>query len=222
MPEFLNIELMNWEDFWDLILRCVFNTLVVLYVVRILYYKTSKKKDYLFTYILISLVVFFMIMLLENIKVELGFALGLFAIFGMLRYRTLQIPIREMTYLFLVIGISLINALANRRVSYAELLFTNVAIVTVTYMLERVFLLKHESRRMIQYEKVDLIKPERRAELIRDLEERTGLKINRVEIGRVDYLRDSVRLYIHYFESENWANLSEDAPMVGESGDDDD
>ena len=75
MPEFLNIELMNWEDFWDLILRCVFNTLVVLYVVRILYYKASRKKDYLFTYILISLVVFFMIMLLENIKVELGFAL---------------------------------------------------------------------------------------------------------------------------------------------------
>ena len=222
MPEFLNIELMNWEDFWDLILRCVFNTLVVLYVVRILYYKASRKKDYLFTYILISLVVFFMIMLLENIKVELGFALGLFAIFGMLRYRTLQIPIREMTYLFLVIGISLINALANRRVSYAELLFTNVTIVTVTYMLERVFLLKHESRRMIQYEKVDLIKPERRAELISDLEERTGLKINRVEIGRVDYLRDSVRLYIHYFESENWANLSEDAPLVSESGDDDD
>jgi hypothetical protein len=222
MPEFLNIELMNWEDFWDLILRCVFNTLVILYVVRILYYKTSKKKDYLFTYILISLVVFFMIMLLENIKVELGFALGLFAIFGMLRYRTLQIPIREMTYLFLVIGISLINALANRRVSYAELLFTNVTIVTVTYMLERVFLLKHESRRMIQYEKVDLIKPENRAELVRDLEERTGLKINRVEIGRIDYLRDSVRVYIHYFESENWGNLSEDAPLVSESSDDDD
>jgi len=220
MPEFLNIELMNWEDFWDLILRCVFNTLVILYVVRILYYKTSKKKDYLFTYILISLVVFFMIMLLENIKVELGFALGLFAIFGMLRYRTLQIPIREMTYLFLVIGISLINALANRRVSYAELLFTNVTIVSVTYVLERVFLLKHESRRMIQYEKVDLIKPENRAELVRDLEERTGLKINRVEIGRVDYLRDSVRVYIHYFEDENWANLSEDAPSVSESDDD--
>jgi hypothetical protein len=107
-------------------------------------------------------------------------------------------------------------------VSYAELLFTNVAIVTVTYLLERVFLLKHESRRMIQYEKVDLIKPENRAELIRDLEERTGLKINRVEIGRVDYLRDSVRVYIHYFESENWANLSEDAPPVSESSDDDD
>ncbi len=221
MPDFLNIPLMDWEDFWDLILRAVFNTLVVLYLVRILYYKATPRKDYLFTYILISLVVFFIIMLLENVKVEFGFALGLFAIFGMLRYRTLQIPIREMTYLFLVIGISLINALANSKVSYAELLFTNIAVVAVTYLLEKVFLLKHESRRQIIYENVEMIKPERREELIRDLEERTGLKIRRVEIGRVDYLRDSVRLYIHYFESENWANFTEDVPQVGDSGDDD-
>ncbi len=221
MPEFLNIELMNWEDFWDLLLKAAFNTLVILYLVRILYYKATPKKDYLFTYILIGQVIYFMIMLLENINVELGFALGLFAIFGMLRYRTRQIPIREMTYLLLVIGVSLINALANSRVSYAELLFTNLAIITVTYLLERVFLLKHESRREINYENVELIKPERREELIRDLEERMGLKINRVEIGRVDYLRDSVRIYIHYFESENWANFTEDVPQVGDSGDDD-
>ena len=221
MLEFLNVELMNWEDFWDLIIKGAFNTLVVLYLVRILYYKATPKKDYLFTYILISVVVFFMIMLLENIKVSMGFALGLFAIFGMLRYRTQQIPIREMTYLFLVIGVSLINALANSKVSYAELLLTNVFIVLVTYLLERVFLLKHETKRLINYENVELIKPEKRAELIQDLEERTGLKIRRVEIGRVDYLRDSVRLYIHYFEQENWADYSDDVPQVGDSGDDD-
>ncbi|MCK5066716.1 MAG: DUF4956 domain-containing protein [Bacteroidales bacterium] len=221
MPEFLNIELMNWEDFWDLILRAVFNTAVVLYIVRILYYKATPRKDFLFTYIIISQVVFFIIFLLENIDVSFGFALGLFAIFGMLRYRTRQIPIREMTYLFLVIGISLINSLANRRVSYAELLLTNAAMILVTYMMERVFLLKHESRRMINYEHVDLIKPERREELIRDLEERTGLTIHRVEIGRVDFLRDSVRIYIHYFEKEKWANFTDDVPQVGDSGDDD-
>ena len=162
-----------------------------------------------------------MIMLLENINVELGFALGLFAIFGMLRYRTRQIPIREMTYLLVVIGVSLINALANSRVSYAELLFTNLAIMAATYFLERVYLLKNETRREIIYENVELIKPEMREELKRDLEERTGLKINRVEIGRVDYLRDSVRLYIHYFESENWANLSDDEAPLSDSDDDD-
>jgi len=221
MPEFLNIPLFDKEDFLDLILKAVFNTLVVVYLVRVLYYKATPKKDYLFTYILIAEVVYFMIMLLENINVNMGFALGLFAIFGMLRYRTRQIPIREMTYLLVVIGVSLINALANRRVSYAELLFTNLAIVAVTYLLEKVFLLKHESRREINYENVELIKPERKGDLIRDLEERTGLKIHRVEIGRTDYLRDSVRLYIHYFEQENWSDFTEDVPQVGDSGDDD-
>jgi hypothetical protein len=221
MPEFLNVALMDWEDFWDLLIKAAFNTLVILYLVRVLYYKATPKKDYLFTYILIAEIVYFMIMLLENINVNMGFALGLFAIFGMLRYRTRQIPIREMTYLLVVIGVSLINALANRRVSYAELLFTNLAMVTVTYLLERVFLLRHESRREINYENVDLIKPERKQELIRDLEERTGLKIHRVEIGRTDYLRDSVRLYIHFFEEENWADVTEDAPQVGNSDNDD-
>ena len=221
MPEFLNVELMNWEDFWDLIIKGIFNTLVVLYLVRILYYKSTPRKDFLFTYILISLVVFFMIMLLENIDVKLGFALGLFAIFSMLRYRTMQIPIREMTYLFLVIGVSLINALANKKVSYAELLLTNMAILVVTYLLERKFLLKHETKRQIIYENVELIKPEKRAELIRDLEERTGLIIHRVEIGRVDYLRDSVRLYIHFFEQENWANFGEDVTVASGPDDDD-
>ena len=205
----------------DLIIKGVFNTLVVLYLVRILYYKATPRKDFLFTYILISLVVYFMIMLLENIDVKLGFALGLFAIFSMLRYRTMQIPIREMTYLFLVIGVSLINALANRRVSYAELVLTNITIMVITYLLERKFLLKHETKREITYERVELIKPEKRAELIRDLEERTGLKIRRVEIGRVDFLRDSVRLYIHFFDEENWTNFSEDVTQASGPDDDD-
>jgi len=205
MPEFLNIELMNWEDFWDLVLRATFNLLVVLILVRVLYYRITPRKEYLFTYILISVVVFFMIMLLENVGVEIGFALGLFAIFGMLRYRTQQIPIREMTYLFLVIGVSVINSLANRRVSYAELLLTNAVIVLVTYLLEKVYLLKTESKKLIFYEKIELIKPDRREEMIADLVERTGLPIHRIEIERIDYLRDAARVYIYYFE-QDWRN----------------
>lgn len=203
MPEFLNIELMNWEDFWDLVLRASFNLLVVLILVRVLYYKITPRKEYLFTYILISVVVFFMIMLLENVGVKIGFALGLFAIFGMLRYRTQQIPIREMTYLFLVIGVSVINSLANRRVSYAELLLTNAAIVLVTYLLEKVYLMKTEIKKLVFYENIELIKPERREEMIADLVERTGLPIHRVEIDRIDYLRDAARIFIFYFE-EDW------------------
>ena len=203
MPEFLNSELMNWEDFWDLVLRIAFNLVVVVYIVRVLYYRITPRKDYLFTYILISLMVFFMVMVMQNVNVNIGFALGLFAIFAMLRYRTRQIPIREMTYLFVVIGVSVINGLANRRVSYAELLLTNLIIVGVVYLLERVFLLKNELRKEVVYERVDLIKPENRAELIKDLEERTGLKINRVEIQRIDYIRDMVRLVIYYYQEDN-------------------
>ena len=221
MPEFLNIELVNWEDFIDLILRTVFNLTVVIILVRYLYYRITPRKDYLFTYVLISIVVFFMVFLLENIKIELGFALGLFAIFGIIRYRTRQIPIREMTYLFLVIGISVINALANSKVSYAELIFTNIAVLTVTYLLEKVFLLKHETKKVINYENVELIKPENRAELIKDLELRTGINIIRVEIGRIDYLRDSARVFIYYFESENWTSTDDMEESMMDDGDDD-
>lgn len=217
MPEFLNIELMNWEDFWDLVIRASFNLFVVLILVRVLYYRITPRKEYLFTYILISVVVFFMIMLLENVGVEIGFALGLFAIFGMLRYRTQQIPIREMTYLFLVIGVSVINSLANRRVSYAELLLTNAVIILVTYLLEKVFLMKTENKKLIFYEKVELIKPDRRVELIADLEERTGLKIHRVDVERIDYLRDAARIYIFYYE-EDWRNS--DSGIQADNNDD--
>jgi hypothetical protein len=221
MPEFLNIELLYWEDFLDLIIRTSFNLLIVVILVRYLYYRATPRKDYLFTYILISLVVFFMCFLLENIRIELGFALGLFAIFGIIRYRTRQIPIREMTYLFLVIGISVINALSNRKVSYTELLFTNLAMLVVTYLLEKVFLLKHETKKVINYENVELIKPENREALITDLEERTGLKINRVEVGRIDYLRDSARIFIYYFEQDNWAHsVEDDQPLMDDDDDD--
>jgi len=220
MREFLNIEIVYWEDFLDLLLRTGFNLLVVILLVRYLYYKTTPRKDYLFTYILISLVVFFMCFLLENIKIELGFALGLFAIFGIIRYRTRQIPIREMTYLFLVIGISVINALSNRKVSYAELLFTNVALLVITYLLEKVFLLRHESKKVINYENVELIKPENREALIADLEARTGLTINRVEVGRVDYLRDSARIFIYYFEKDYRGDgADDDLPVLDDDED---
>lgn len=222
MTEFLNIELMNWEDFLDLIFRSAFNLFIIALVVRYLYYKQTPRKDYLFTYILISVVVFFMVFLLENVKLELGFALGLFAIFGIIRYRTQQIPIREMTYLFLVIGISVINALANAKVSYAELIFTNAALILITFLLERVFLLRHESRKVIEYENIELIKPANRNALMQDLQARTGLIINRVEVGRINFLRDSARVYIYYFESDNKLNFADDEQSGnGDDGDDD-
>ena len=150
-------DLIDKKDFFKLLIKASFNFLVIGYIVRYLYYPATKNKDYLFTYILISLTVFFLCFLLENVKLELGFALGLFAIFGIIRYRTDPIPIKEMTYLFLVIGISVMNALANKKISHAEILFTNLIFVAAAYSFEKIWLLKHESRKNIVYEKIELI-----------------------------------------------------------------
>ena len=220
MPEFLSIPLMDWQDFWDLVLRFVFNLGVVLYLVWFLYYKKTPRKEYLFSYILISQIIFFILFLLENVTIGMGFALGLFAIFGIIRFRTMQIPIREMTFLFVVIGITVVNALANRKVSYAELLLTNMIVIAITHLLEKVLLLKSEIKKEIVYDKIELIKPERRKELIMDLEERTGLKIHNVDIGRVDYLRDSARVYIYYFNQDDWGKSTGDDSGGGDDGDD--
>jgi hypothetical protein len=218
-PAIFGMKLINLSDFLELLVRFSFNLIVVIILVRYIYYPVARRKDYLFTYILISTVIFALCFLLENVKLEIGFALGLFAIFGIIRYRTSQIPIKEMTYLFLIIGISVINALANKKISYTELVFANFGIIFVTLLLERVFLLKHESRKTIIYEKIDLIKLEKREELLKDLKERTGININRVEIGRVDFLRDTARLRIYYYESENLPGFDEDFVDMSDDGD---
>jgi hypothetical protein len=194
-----NIKIIDVEDFIELITRFALNIGVCLVIVRVLYYKATKRKDYLFTYILISTTVFLLCFLLESVKLELGFALGLFAVFGIIRYRTTTIPIKEMTYLFIIIGLSVINALANKKVSYAELLFTNLAIVAVVWGLERIWLLKNEISKTIVFEKIDLIKPENYNHLIDDLKERTGLDINRAEVGKINFLRDTAEVKIYYF-----------------------
>jgi hypothetical protein len=219
--EVFGIELIDVEDFIELLIRYALNSVVVVVLVRYIYYKLTNRKDYLFTYLLIATIVFLLCFLLENVKLELGFALGLFAIFGIIRYRTRQIAIKEMTYLFLVIGISVINALANKKVSYAELLFTNFAVIAVTYLLEKVFLLRHESSKTIDYEKIELIKPENYQLLLKDLEERTGLVINRAEVGRLDFLRDSARIRIYYYQDEN-SHYYENAEEQQERNDDND
>ncbi|MGB2279183.1 MAG: DUF4956 domain-containing protein [Flavobacteriales bacterium] len=200
--EIFGSDFFDKKDFIELLVRSAFNFLIVGYIVRYLYYPVTKNKDYLFTYLLISVTVFFLCFLLENVKLELGFALGLFAIFGIIRYRTDAIPIKEMTYLFIVIGISVMNALVNKKISHAEVIFTNVMFIAITYGLEKIWLLKHESRKNITFEKIELILPERKEELLADLRERTGLNITRVEIRNVDFLRDTANLRIFYFEDE--------------------
>jgi hypothetical protein len=198
--EFLGTPIFDSEDFWKLITKTVFNLIIITIIVRYIYYPVTKNKDYLFTYFLISLTVFLLCVLLDSVKLQLGFALGLFAIFGIIRYRTDPIAIKEMTYLFLVIGISVVNALANKKISHAELIFANLLIVFVTFGMERIWLLKAEIRKNIIYEKIELIVPEKREALIADLKERTGIDVIRVEIRRIDFLKDTANLRIFYYE----------------------
>ena len=214
------VEIIDFPDFLEFVLRFALNTGVILILVRWLYYSTTKRKDYLFTYILISSVVFLLCFLLESVKLQIGFALGLFAIFGIIRYRTDSMPIKEMTYLFLVIGISVINALTSENTSLADLLFANLALVIITYGLEKIWLLKHESSKIITYEKIDLIKPENYKDLLIDLQERTGIKtISRVVTGKIDFLRDTCTLTIFY---DITGNIIETAGENDKLNDDDD
>jgi hypothetical protein len=140
--------------------------------------------------------------MLESVKLQMGFALGLFAVFGIIRYRTDAIPIKEMTYLFVVIGMSVMNALINKKISLVELSFANLVIIGATYGLERVWLLRHEAQKIIVYENIDLIKVGREEEMKADIEARTGLKVNRFEIGKIDFLRDTALIKIYFFEDE--------------------
>lgn len=206
VPEAVNIagvEIIDFQGFTEFALRFLLNISVILILVRWLYYSSTRRKDYLFTYILISSIVFLLCFLLESVKLQIGFALGMFAIFGIIRYRTDALPIKEMTYLFLVIGVSVINALTNTQTSLIDLLFSNFVIILITYGLEKVWLLKHESSKMIVYEKINLIKEENYKELIEDLQERTGIsKINRVEVGKINFLRDICELTIYYYSDK--------------------
>jgi len=214
------VEIIDTPDFLEFILRFALNTGVILILVRWLYYSTAKRKDYLFTFILISSVVFLLCFLLESVKLQIGFALGLFAIFGIIRYRTDSMPIKEMTYLFLVIGISVINALTSENTSLADLLFANLALVIITYGLEKMWLLKHVSSKIITYEKIDLIKPEKYNDLLIDLRDRTGIKtITKVETGKIDFLRDTCTLTIFY---DTIGSVSESAGGIDRLNDDDD
>jgi hypothetical protein len=216
-----SIELIDFASFFELFGRFALNLIVILVLVRWLYYTTARRKDYLFTYILISCIVFLLCYLLASVKLQIGFALGLFAIFGIIRYRTDTMPIKEMTYLFLIIGVSVINALADTNSSVADIVFTNIAIIAVTYALEKTFLLKRESSKLIIYEKLNLIKEENYNELIKDLQERTGIKkIKRIEIGRIDLLKDTCFMTIYFEDPGNFIHIS-GKPGNNNSGTDD-
>jgi len=197
--EFLEIPLYD-NDLLKMLFRFFINFFFLTIIIRFLYYPTTQKRDYVFTYYLISIIVFFICFTLKKYELDMGMALGLFAIFGIIRYRTNPIEIKEMTYLFVVIGVSVINALANKKLSYAEIVVGNLIVVTAIAILERVWTLKNELSKEIVYEKIENILPQNKAALKADLELRTGLSINRIKIGDVDFLRDTAHITIYYYK----------------------
>ena len=196
-PGLFGIPWFDGPSLWQMLFRFAINLVICWVIVGLLYYKKSKRRDYYFTFMLFSITIFFLIFLMDNVKVQIGFALGLFAIFGMIRYRTETVPIREMTYLFVVVGISVINGLA-MTVSYIELIVTNLIIVLAVWLFETIHRKTHLECKIIVYEKVALAHADRENELMADLKSRTGLDIKRLEVGHIDYLKDIAYVKIYY------------------------
>ena len=185
----------------NLLIALALNFLVALFVVRFIYYPTSKNKNYVFTFLAFSIIIFFVISLLASTELSIGIGFGLFAIFSMLRYRTDAMPIREMTYLFAIIALPTINAILFSSDTIALLLLANALIVGILYLLESGWGFQYEASRKIVYDNVKMLKPENEELLLADLERRTGLAVKRVEVGSINLAKKRAELKIYYDEA---------------------
>lgn len=189
-------ELLNLEDFLKLFSRLVLDVGFTAIVVRGFYMRRPGNNDQVFTYFAFNVVTFSLTFLLRKVPVELGFALGLFAVFGILRYRTEAIRIRDLTYLFVVIGLAILNAVANKEVSLVELLSINAAIVVTVGLLEMKQSEASVETKTLQYDNIALLQPGRSTELAADLKKRTGLDVVRVHIDHIDLLKDTAAVRV--------------------------
>lgn len=208
-------------DMGNFLLSFGLNLLAAVLIVRFIYYPSNHNKSYVFTLLALNTVLFFVLSVLTSIELGIGVGFGLFAIFSILRYRTDTIPIREMTYLFVVAALPVLNSAGASGQAWPQIIAANAAIVAVLVVLERGWGFRFESSKEVVYEKIDLIKPERRAELLADLRQRTGLEIKRVSIGKLDFLRDTVRMTI-YFDAPPNGQMQYGADVVNDARSDDD
>ena len=188
------------HELLNLIIRFGFNLSVAFIIIKLIYQRDHNNNDFVFTYFMFNSLIFFFASILGSITINMGFAFGLFAVFAILRYRTDPIPIKEMTYLFIVITIGVINALSGDEVSFSALLFTNTALVGLTYFLEKYWQNNLLASMNIDYEKIENVKPENHEALLADVKERTGLNIQDFQFSRMNFLRDTVRIKIYYKE----------------------
>ncbi|MBO5787863.1 MAG: DUF4956 domain-containing protein [Bacteroidaceae bacterium] len=195
----------------ELLLAFLINLIAILIIVRCLYYPKCKRGEFFFTYVLIAISTFMLIYVLGDVKLKAGIALGLFAIFSIIRYRTEQVAIREMTYLFIIIALSAINGLIVSELSIGEVIIINLLFIFSIWICESKLLISHYSYKVIKYDNINLITPDKREELIADLEKRTGLKIEKVEVGAIDFLKDAAIVKMYY--RSNAANNSVDTTL---------
>ena len=202
------------QSITELAIRFFLNLAVCWIIIQFFYYRKSRRRDYYFTFMVFSSAMLMLLYMMGNVEVGVGLTLGLFAIFGVIRYRTETVPIREMTYLFVIIALAAMNGLAPvyklvgaasasphyvlSSGTLAVMLISNALVVCLIWVLESEKLLKHTSAKLVLYDKIELIVPERRAELIADLEKRVGVKVDNVEIGHVDFLKDAAFIKVYY------------------------
>ncbi|CAM3597516.1 DUF4956 domain-containing protein [Flavobacterium saliperosum] len=187
----------------DFAIRSVIDFISVLILVALIYYPKHKNKDFIFTFILFNVVNFMICCLLGAAKIKIGFAFGLFAMFSIIRYRTIAISIKDMGYFFICVALGMLNSLASVDHGFTVLIICNLVVLILTFILERLDFLKNENAKEIVYDKVELIRPEYREQLLQDLNERTGLNIHRIEIVSLDYLKDTALLKAFYYAKES-------------------
>ena len=216
----IGLTLFDPQHFISLVMRFIINLIVVIVIARCFYFPRGHRRDYLFIFILMSMSIFLLVSLMEGDGMNLGAAMGLFAIFGIMRFRTEAVPIREMTYLFMLIAVSVVNALSRAeyhpKADYWDgfgivtICFVNLVFIGMAWLYESSRLVTSSCSKYIKYDNVALIAPDKREELKADLEKRTGLKIQRLEVGTIDFLKDACLIRIFYDEPADRGNSIEE------------
>jgi hypothetical protein len=211
---FVEAEMSTAQSLTELAIRFLLNLAVCWVLVHVFYYRKSRRRDYYFTFIIFSTAMLLLLYMMGNAEVGIGLTLGLFAIFGVIRYRTETVPIREMTYLFVIIALAAVNGLspvyrlagaATAQPHYVLNIgavcvtaLSNLLVIGLVWVLESERIVRHTSTKLVLYDKIELIVPERRAELVADLEKRIGVKVDNIEVGHVDFLRDAAWIKVFY------------------------
>jgi len=190
------------DDIVNFTLGFLLNFVVALIIVRFIYYPRTKDKRFVFTFLAFNMIIYFVLSLMVSIQLGIGVGFGLFAIFSVLRYRTDPMPIREMTYLFIILALPVMNSTGMLESSWPQLMLANSMVILVLWLLENEWGFRYEVSKHITYEKIELVPPTRRAEMIADLEARTGLKVKKVNVGKIDFLRDTAELQVFFAESD--------------------